>query len=134
MKIDIATVATPRIHEYARYSIALNADYALRHGYGFHVFTRPNEARHPAWGKVQIARQLPPICDWLFVMDADAVFLQVDRGLEQFAKLDGDLLICENGPNGGRPLNTGVMMIRNTPAMPRFLDRWYQVGLHFLKT
>lgn len=131
MKIDIVTVATKSIQQYATYSIALNADYAVRHGYGFHVFTTPNEERHPTWGKVEAAKLLLPLCDWLFVIDADAVVVDVEKTLEEFTKRRGDLLICENGPNGGRPLNGGAILLRNTAAMHRFLDAWYDTGAKY---
>lgn len=128
VKLDIVTVATQQIESYARFTVGLNGEYALRHGYGFHVFTTPSSQRHPAWGKVEIARELLPRCDWLFVIDADAIFLQVDKSLLPFTQIAGDLLICQNGPNGGRPLNTGAMLIRNTPAMQRLLEVWYDGG------
>jgi hypothetical protein len=133
VKLDIVTVATPQIQSYARYTIGLNADYALRHGYGFHVSTTPSPDRHPAWGKVEVARELLLRCDWLFVIDADAIFLQVEKSLEPFTKLAGDLLICQNGPNGGRPLNTGAMLMRNTPAMQRLLEVWYETGVKYAR-
>jgi Nucleotide-diphospho-sugar transferase len=128
VKLDIVTVATQHIQAFARYTVALNGEYALRHDYGFHVFSTPSSQRHPAWGKVEIARELLPRCDWLFVIDADAIFLQLDKSLLPFTKLDGDLLICQNGPNGGRPLNTGAMLLRNTAAMQRLLQVWYDGG------
>lgn len=131
MKIDIATVATPDIQQYAKYSVALNADYAIRHEYGFHVFTTPSKLRSPTWGKVEIAKQLLSACDWLFFIDADAIFVNLDKKLEDFTKIDGDLLVCENGPNGGRPLNTGAMFLKNTNAMHRFLDTWYETGVKY---
>ena len=131
MKIDIVTLATPDIQQYAKYSVALNADYAIRHAYGFHVFTSPSKLRFPSWGKVEIARQLLSACDWLFFIDADAVFVNLHKKLEDFTKIDGDLLVCENGPNGGRPLNTGSMLLKNTVAMQRFLDTWYETGAHY---
>lgn len=128
MKIDIAMVATPDIHGYAKYSIALNADYALRHGYGFHVLTMPSKKRSATWGKIDVAKLLLPSCDWLFIIDADAVIVDVDKPLEDFTATEGELLICENGPNGGRLLNCGAMFLKNTLAMNRFLDTWYQAG------
>ncbi len=131
MKIDIATVATPGIQQYAKYSVALNADYAIRHEYNFHVFTTPSKLRSPAWGKVEIAKQLLSACDWLFLIDADAIFMNLDKKLEDFTKIDGDLLVCENGPNGGRPLNSGAMFLKNTNAMQRFLDTWYETGAKY---
>jgi len=131
VKLDIVTVATQHIQSYARYTVALNADYALRHGYGFHVFSTPSSQRHPAWGKVEIARELLTRREWLFVIDADAIFLQLDKSLLPFTQVEGDLLICQNGPNGGRPLNTGAMLMRNTPAMRQLLDVWYESGAKY---
>ena len=131
MKIDIATVATPDIWQYAKYSVALNAEYAIRHRYGFHVFTTPNKLRSPSWGKVEVAKQLLPGCDWLFFIDADAIFMKLEKKLEDFTEIDGDLLVCENGPNQGRLLNTGTMFLKNTEAMSQFLDRWYETGAKY---
>jgi hypothetical protein len=133
VKLTIVTVATPHIESFACYTVALNSGYALRHGYAFHVFTTPSSERHPAWGKVEIARELLPRNDWLFVLDADAIFLQMDKSLEPFTKVAGDLLICQNGPNGGRPLNTGAMLMRNTPAMQRLLEVWYEGGAKYAR-
>lgn len=128
MKIDIAMVVTKSILSYAHYSIAPNADYAVRHGYGFHLFTTPSDERDPTWGKLEMAKRLLPDCDWLCVIDADAVFIDVDRSLEEFTKTDGDLLACLNGPNGGRSLNAGAMLLRSSAAMQAFLDTWYRAG------
>ncbi len=125
MNIHIATVATPDIQDYAKYSIALNADYALRHGYGFHVFNAPNKERYPSWGKVECAKLFLPFCDWLFVIDADAVFVNVEKKLQDFTAIDGELLVCENGPNGGRLLNSGAMFFKSTLGVNRFLGEWW---------
>jgi hypothetical protein len=128
MQIDIAMVATPDIWGYARHSVALNADYALHHGYGFHVFTNPSKSRHATWGKVELAKALLPSCDGLFIIDADAVFVDLQKKLEDFAAIEGDLLACQNGPNGGRILNGGALFLKNTVAVNRFLETWYAFG------
>jgi len=71
-----------------------------------------NEAWHSSWQKVtaSYAQAKSKLWDRIFCLDADAIISKQDFLEELVNTFDQSkaMIICENGPNGGRPMNAGA--------------------------
>jgi hypothetical protein len=111
----------------------INSAYCLSHGYDYVVDTAsPRMDRKVNWAKLPaIIRHLTD-CDYLLYMDADAVFnaheltiedeiLSVLHSEEIAMAVDVGSELLRWHPN--RP-NSGVIFMKNTPTVHKFLDCW----------
>ena len=125
--IAVATLYTPEIAEYGRLTSDVPAAYARRHGYNAAiVVARIDESRPPAWSKlVLVERYLSrnPSCEWIMWIDADAVVTNPAIRVEDLVDGDADFLVAEDCPPS--PINTGVFLARNCPAVLDLLLRAY---------
>ena len=98
--------------------------YCDRHGYAFIGETATLDAsRPPSWSKVPLLLRHLPDFDWLMWSDADAVFTNLDRRLDDLIATDADLVIAKDLIG----INAGSFLIRNTLAAAGFLRRvWDQ--------
>jgi Protein of unknown function, DUF273/galactosyl transferase GMA12/MNN10 family len=126
-------------------------DYATKHGYhlvdGSDVI---DTSRPPAWSKIPAVQRLLqpasssssqdsataaaaaaaanlPHCDWVMWTDADTVFMNSQRKIEDFlpiATSTHDLLV---GSDNGGGYNSGVFLLRNTEWSRQFLNDWWNM-------
>jgi hypothetical protein len=121
-------VVTPEIHEYARYSCAINRRYAASHGYDYEVYAQVDPTRHPSWSKVKAAIERIATHGQVFILDADAYVQDESIGFEAFLYPKKSLNLCENGPNGGELLNTGAVVLARTRHTADLLRTWWDAG------
>src|SRR5262245_3084233 len=103
--------------------------YAVRHGYGYRFDLGPHPmVPRPPYFKLGAVAQALPSCDWLFWLDDDAFFTDLDRPLETIVgALDPHLLVAFCGapvnPRGLTTfLNSGAFFIRSCADALVFLD------------
>lgn len=124
--------------------------YCGKHGYDLLIANHlVNKTRPTAWSKILALKHYLKDYDVLLWVDVDTIILNTDVQMHQLMSIHGRLhddwalLLAEDG-NGP---NTGMMLIRNTPAAHELLERWWnldhlvhghfpfeyeQRGLHYL--
>jgi len=118
------------IDDWARYSIAINKQYARMHDYDLIVVSEPYDrgVTH-AWQKLPaMVELLERNYDFVVYMDADAIVNKRDIKYEHFlAKYPGDIVVCSDEANSGGKyaVNGGMVIARNTPAAKALLRQWW---------
>ncbi|CAE7749517.1 MCC1 [Symbiodinium sp. CCMP2592] len=132
--IGIVTVHTANIGPYANITGERNRLYAQRHDYGFHVETKViDKSRIPHWSKIHAV--LLHLCeyDFVFWIDADAMFYDQDVRIEDVVPI-GDVEKhiwlqhhSQDFPSSIRKelFDTGTVLFRSSPWTRRFLLEWY---------
>ncbi|CAE8686110.1 unnamed protein product [Polarella glacialis] len=121
--------------DYANYTALENQKYAQRWGYGFHVFDHPiDQTRVPHWSKLYALQMFLADYDFLFWIDADAVFFDHSRRLEEVFDLSGQpdaniwaQDIWPDYPSLAREelVDTGTFLLRNSDWTRQFLIELY---------
>jgi hypothetical protein len=125
MKILLLQVSTRGITDYAVYSLPRNLKYATEKGYDYFLYQN-NCFQYPAmWLKVEVFKHLNYAeYDYIWVLDADCVINDFDVDLEELINKDRkDIIVSENGPNGGLRLNSGST-IYSAGIVPDLLERY----------
>lgn len=141
MDITIVTLATPEIHSYATLTFSNNYRYAKAHHYIFSPYMRTlDDRRPPSWSKVLALLDQMDFSDWLFWIDADAMFVNFDKKIESLIDDNFDFIVASDD-NG---LNCGVMLMKCNDYMKTILCKvyakdefvnhqwWEQAGFHDL--
>jgi len=131
LKIAILTQITPEISAYAQHSEAINGAYAKQAGYDFHVGRDwPFDDRVAHWSSVYMLRKYLSSYDYVLWLDADAIVTRFNMSLEHFIRLspDANILACDDRPMGTSVINTGAVLVKNTPWTERFLEVWWELG------
>ena len=138
-RFSIVTYATSDIHEYAAYSLSLNAAYSEAHAYSFHILSPQTGAEYEPgdqrWNKVRILLEAlegvdnSARADYVLWLDADLVVLDPSLDLESLIAQApaADILICAD-PEPAEIfslVNTGAVLVRNTLWSRRFLRKWW---------
>ncbi len=125
--IAVGTLHTPEIAEYAALTAPVLADYARRHGYTAVIAPRRlDPSRPPAWSKLVLVEAFlsaNPACRWFLWVDADALVTNPARRVEEFIDDRSDFVVAEDVPPS--PINTGVFLVRNCPAVHELLRQAY---------
>ena len=143
-KIGLVTYTTENIIGYSAYSLAINTAYATHHGYRHMILTPENRADYePAderWNKVKIlADALSPEegtwsqhfegVEYIAWMDADLAVVDLEFELEAIITQYSDkdiLLSSDPHPEEIFSLvNTGFVIVKNTPVAKAFLHEWW---------
>ncbi len=126
-RVAVVTLHTPAIRELGEFTAANKRAYCARHGYDFIGEADLLDAgRPPAWSKVLLLQRHLADYDWLMWTDADSAFTNPDRDLGWLTATEADMVIARDASG----INTGVFLIRNTPAAAAFLSRvWDQADL-----
>jgi len=123
--------------EYFHWSERINRRYCERHGYEY-VISReiPRTDRHVCWHKIPVLINELHSCDYLLLVDADAVFysheLTIEKELIPLMK-DKLLLMAQDVVSEserctlGLP-NTGVILTKNNSKTHEFFEYWNQVS------
>lgn len=139
MKVAICTLAINEWYqEIVKYGVKTLELYAKRHGYDFYNDTSVYDAALPAsqapralpavrplpWYKIKAIQKILPQYDYVFWIDADGFIMKPEQSIKYFIDIflrekDKDILI---GRDWNNPLNTGVMVIKNTPFTNTLLE------------
>mmetsp|Transcript_2840 Transcript_2840/g.4303 ORF Transcript_2840/g.4303 Transcript_2840/m.4303 type:complete len:734 (+) Transcript_2840:56-2257(+) len=135
---DSSQFNIPDIMKFGSYMIASTAAYAEQNGYSFHWLSPETGSNYqtgdPRWNKVKIIDvALDPTNGWakdteyLVWMDADAIVLDLGMKIEligqQYEKAD---FIASADIRQGY-LNSGFLIMRNTPWLRKFVKEWWTV-------
>jgi hypothetical protein len=82
--------------------------------------------RHPTWSKILLIQQLITKYKWIFWIDADAVFNNVNIRIEDRIDVNFDLIVCYDRHKRKFPINAGVMLFRNSVWSTNFLSNVYR--------
>jgi len=136
-QVQIYMVSTPHIGNYSNHSIAINREYALKHGYRFRVFTTNGTPQLPInFGKIQNALDLmkgvdPP--EYVVHIDADAVVVKKEYPITAIidAYMGGNISLligedCYNDSHCSKPgrINSGVFIVKNNALGRKILEKW----------
>lgn len=78
--------------------------------------------RHPFWRKLELVMQNLYDCDYLMWIDADCMFIDINRKLESLID-NSDLFITKEDY-----IQAGCFLIKNTKETSEFLKYWWDKG------
>jgi hypothetical protein len=125
MRILLIQVSTEDIKDYAVYSLPHNLKYTIGKGYDYFMYQN-NHFRYPGtWLKVEVFKHVNYAeYDHVWVLDADCVVNDFSVDLEELINRDRkDIIVSENGPNGGLRLNAGSV-IYSARIVPKLLEKY----------
>jgi hypothetical protein len=117
MKVAVCTLCINDWYkEIVKYAVITTENYAKKHGYDFYICNEVYDGtRDYPWYKIKAIQKILPKYDFVFWIDADGFILKPELSITYF--IDGYLedkdILCTKDHNN--TLNTGVMIIRNTP-------------------
>lgn len=127
--LQLATVDTDR---YSSFTLCHNYNYCLRHGYEHVVVKDRLSDRWPGWDKVRILMKYLDEFDTLFVLDADAIFMDFQRTIRSFVgRGQKELVICQDdGDTRDYRVNTGAVLLRpkDRTYWQGILKKWWEIG------
>lgn len=120
--------------EVVKYAIRTFENYARKHGYDLFVKKEINNIRPSGtlsrrdipWYKIKVISEALPFYDYVMWLDADGHILNPNVSVEEMIKetsLSEGLsdIICVNDWNS--PINTGFMILKNTPFVTNLLEK-----------
>lgn len=146
-RVKIITFSDAKIKDYAGLSEQINALYAKKHGYGFEAYHNRglSDDWDVHWEKVKLLRDnlKNKKNGYVVWIDADAAFHHHDVPLEAFMS-GKDMVVSHDGVNKKDELeesvrdqpwyvNTGVLMVKNTPWSRKVIDEWIGEAGEFKK-
>lgn len=126
--IAICTMRTPNTEGWAKYAEWNQRAYAVKHNYTYNFYSDLIVVEEiPHWNKVKILMNHLPEQEFVIWVDSDAIFTDFNKSWEEIiAKApDKDFWVCND--IGGWTLNTGVMVMRNTPWMSNVLEELWSM-------
>lgn len=139
MRILIAMSYDKNAEDYGKLTSDINKKYAQKWGYHFTEekdisYLLTNTFTHITWNKIRLLQILlheyAKDFDYIFYIDADAVFFNHDIPLESIIQKypDYNIVLCDDRPMGGRLVNTGTILIKNTDWSRKFFNYWWNYG------
>lgn len=132
--ICVVTAYDDAFAEVGDFTTTVKISYCLKHKYDFRVYREGfDQSRHPSWSKLLFIREVLKEYEWVFWIDADAVFTNDTKRIESVIMLGGDIFICKEHI-AGNIFNLGVFMIRRSDWAFEFIekmwgtDRWWKDG------
>ena len=117
MKVAVCTLCINDWYlDIVRYGVKTIEDYAKRHAYDFYICNEVYDgSRDYPWYKILAIQKILPKYDYVFWIDADGHVLKPELSIKYFIEnyLNEKDLLCAKDWNN--TLNTGVMIIKNTP-------------------
>ena len=101
--------------------------YAKKHGYKlFDGSDLLDNSRPPSWSKIPASQHLllHEDCEWVVWLDADTIFMNSEKRIQDFLPADKDLLITEQK---GGSYNAGAWIVKKTDWSLQFLDHWWKM-------
>jgi hypothetical protein len=127
-KISFVYFYTPNILSYAKYSMLNIMAYAQKYGYGMIIYNEPfNKSFSFCWNKIAAILKNLQSHQYLIWIDADAIIANYDTTIESFINQNPsiDLFLCLDIYYQKECVNSGVMIIKNTPwAYELFKKVW----------
>lgn len=100
-------------------------EYSKRHDYEliykFDGWQKSN--RHPYWRKLELVKENFFDCDYLLWIDADCLFMDMNRKIESLIDGSNDFYITKEDV-----VQAGCFLIKNTKEVSEFLDYWWNKG------
>jgi hypothetical protein len=123
-KVCVATSYTETFSQLGDLSAKTLRFYANRHSCAARIISNlGNVGRPAAWHRVQwIPELLDEGFDFVFWLDADALFLRFDRDVRELIQEGKDLYMVRHAYDGKVVPNTGVMLVRNCAWSRRFFS------------
>jgi hypothetical protein len=119
---------TENIFIYSKYSLEKLKKYCKKHEYGLIVYEKPlNLDMMPCWNKIACVLLNLKKFKYLVWIDADAMICNDNIKIEDLIGINKnkDLLICKDIFSIKESINSGVMIIKNTPwAYKLFKNTW----------
>jgi lipopolysaccharide biosynthesis glycosyltransferase len=113
--ICVVTAYDDAFTEVGDYTIPIKLAYCMKHKYDFRVYREGfDTSRHPSWSKILFIRETLKEYDWVFWIDADAVFTNHNIKVMDMVMLGGDFYICKEYHNMSTLFNMGVFLIRKS--------------------
>ncbi|MFH1758974.1 MAG: putative nucleotide-diphospho-sugar transferase [Patescibacteria group bacterium] len=123
-KICLTTQFNKKYEKIGRLCLLSLKKYAQQYGYDVKVINEIVSNRPPFWNKVLIAKKLlGENYDFVFWMDADALFTRFDKNIADEIEPNKDLYITSINDDDGTTLLTGVFLIRNSQWSKDFLNQ-----------
>jgi galactosyl transferase GMA12/MNN10 family len=112
MRILLLQVSTMDIKDYAIYSLPHNLKYAIENGYDYFMYQNDHFPYPNVWLKIEVFKHVNYAeYDHIWVLDADCVVNDFSVNIEKLINKDKrDIIISENGPNGGLQLSRGILL------------------------
>ncbi|MBI3307620.1 MAG: hypothetical protein HYZ84_07440 [Candidatus Omnitrophica bacterium] len=105
--------------------------YAARYGYSHQRFHTIESDRPKAWNKIPVILDLfDQGHDFVFWLDADALFVRFDRDIAQEIEEGKDWYLVNHYRLGGEVPNTGVMLLRNSQESRALLQQMWDSKHH----
>jgi hypothetical protein len=136
MKILLLQVSTKDIKDYAVHSLPHNLKYAIENGYDYFRYQNDHFPYPSVWLKIEVFKHVNYAeYDHIWVLDADCVVNDFSVNIEELINKDKrDIIISENGPNGGLQLNSGsvIYSARIIPELLAKYDKWIAEGNRYV--
>ena len=110
MKTAIVTAYNDRYSPVGDVTSQVAHAYAMYHGHDFICWKNDwlSEGRPPAWGKVRAIQQALETHDWVFWIDADAMFLDLKYDIRELIDEKYSIILAAEPLPEGLTINTGV--------------------------
>jgi hypothetical protein len=118
---------------YSKYTEAINEKYCTENNYIYYIENNKEKIKEAigkrafTWYKpiilLEVLEKYNP--DYVLFLDADAIVVNNSYRIEDFINSKKDIIVTEDyGPSA---MNAGVILIKNTPWVKEYLQRWYDV-------
>lgn len=135
--IGIVTLTTPDRTMFTSITLQAIRKYCSLWGYKYHEVDHTiNTERQPAWSKITATKKIMlehPEYEWVTWIDDDIILTNPTISLDYFLQLCSnqhkELIISEAlAIEDGIPLNSGILIVKNTKKMRDFLDEIWIYG------
>lgn len=147
-RIGVLTMGTTKVANSVRFTSFTNELYTSKHGYTYLVercaantdirhLWNDNDHYPMVWSKSLLILKHLPHYDYLLMMDGDALFINHSYSIESFIEdnwVTGASVLAQSDCYDSTPgafgcwnskgLNTGILLVKNTPDAVRFLKDW----------
>ena len=107
---------------YKRDAINNHKKYCIMHGYTYVCSEEPDPKCHPMWSKPELVlAQFERGFDFVFWLDGDSFFTNMEKRLEVFAEYEKDIVVAGDKNDIA---NTGHIFFRNSGWSRAFLAKW----------
>lgn len=125
MNICVVTLYTKEIEVIGRMTEQNHRAYCAKHGYQYNAHFGRISERHAAWDKIMAVRRLLPYYDYVMWIDADCVFNNLYKRIEEYIYKSGtfchDVLYNQENRQW-HYVNTGVFILKNDKKSFDFLN------------
>jgi hypothetical protein len=125
MNICVVTLYTKEIEIIGSLTEQNHRAYCSKHGYQYNAHFGRISERHAAWDKILAVMRLLPYYDYVMWIDADCVFNNFDKRIEDYFSKCGTFCrdVAYDGNNGQwHYVNTGVFILKHDQKSFDFLN------------